>query len=232
MRSETSVNALRRSLLMPCRVNGAEARGCRCRRLCYRGAAVAERLPGARRARHGRGRGRGPRPAQHRRRALAARPSPPLHAASRFLPVHASHRRQARSCLCPLQAARSPSCLQRSCVARPPRTAQHAACVAHSPLTLRTHSPGHTGITLVNETQLPLHLSLRHISPLHYANSVRAGESAQLNCGRVWCTVEARGECACRWKGQARRCGIDLQRCPALAAGALRQRIIHWRSSG
>ncbi|PWN44188.1 hypothetical protein IE81DRAFT_37343 [Ceraceosorus guamensis] len=47
-------------------------------------------------------------------------------------------------------------------------------------------------VQVINETQLPLHISLRQISPLHYQNNVLPGNKADFHCGRVWFTIEAR----------------------------------------
>ncbi|UZJ53437.1 hypothetical protein CBS101457_002757 [Exobasidium rhododendri] len=48
-------------------------------------------------------------------------------------------------------------------------------------------------ITIYNDTQVPLHISLRHVSPLYYVNNVRPGTPAVFkNVGRVWFTIEAR----------------------------------------
>lgn len=48
-------------------------------------------------------------------------------------------------------------------------------------------------VTIVNDTQVPLHISLRHISPIHFRNNIRPGSSAVFeNVGRVWFTIEAR----------------------------------------
>lgn len=48
-------------------------------------------------------------------------------------------------------------------------------------------------ITIKNETEVPLHIALRHISPIHFINNVAPGQEAVFpHVGRVWFTVEAR----------------------------------------
>lgn len=47
-------------------------------------------------------------------------------------------------------------------------------------------------VTIVNDTNVPLHISLRHISPIHFQNNVAPGKAAVLKCGRVFFTIQAR----------------------------------------
>lgn len=47
-------------------------------------------------------------------------------------------------------------------------------------------------IIIKNETQVPLHISLRHISPIHFQNNIAPGKAAVFKTGRVWFTIEAR----------------------------------------
>ena len=48
-------------------------------------------------------------------------------------------------------------------------------------------------VTIINDTQVPLHISLRHISPIHFVNNVAPGSPAVFkSVGRVWFTIEAR----------------------------------------
>ncbi len=48
-------------------------------------------------------------------------------------------------------------------------------------------------VTFINDTQVPLHICLKQVSPLHYANSVAPnGGQATLHTGRVWFTIQAR----------------------------------------
>jgi methylmalonyl-CoA mutase cobalamin-binding subunit len=48
-------------------------------------------------------------------------------------------------------------------------------------------------VTIVNDTQVPLHIALRHISPIHFVNNVPPGGQAVFkHVGRVWFTIEAR----------------------------------------
>lgn len=48
-------------------------------------------------------------------------------------------------------------------------------------------------VTFINDTQVPLHICLKQVSPLHYANSVPPnGGQATMHAGRVWFTVQAR----------------------------------------
>jgi hypothetical protein len=48
-------------------------------------------------------------------------------------------------------------------------------------------------VVIKNETEVPLHIALRHISPIHFINNVAPGQEAVFpHVGRVWFTVEAR----------------------------------------
>lgn len=48
-------------------------------------------------------------------------------------------------------------------------------------------------VTFINDTQVPLHICLKQVSPLHYANSVPPqGGRATLHTGKVWFTIQAR----------------------------------------
>lgn len=48
-------------------------------------------------------------------------------------------------------------------------------------------------VTIVNDTQVPLHISLRHISPVHFRNNIAVGKSAVFqHTGRIWYTIEAK----------------------------------------
>lgn len=48
-------------------------------------------------------------------------------------------------------------------------------------------------ITIINDTQVPLHISLRHISPVHFRNNIASGKAAVFqNTGKIWYTIEAR----------------------------------------
>lgn len=48
-------------------------------------------------------------------------------------------------------------------------------------------------VTFINDTQVPLHICLKQVSPLHYANSVPPqGGTAILHTGKVWFTIQAR----------------------------------------
>lgn len=48
-------------------------------------------------------------------------------------------------------------------------------------------------VTFINDTQVPLHICLKQVSPLHYANSVPAnGGKATVHTGKVWFTIQAR----------------------------------------
>ena len=48
-------------------------------------------------------------------------------------------------------------------------------------------------VTFINDTQVPLHICLKQVSPLHYANSVPPnGGQATVHTGRVWFTIQAR----------------------------------------
>lgn len=48
-------------------------------------------------------------------------------------------------------------------------------------------------VVIKNETEVPLHIALRHISPIHFVNNVAPGQEAVFpHVGRVWFTVEAR----------------------------------------
>lgn len=48
-------------------------------------------------------------------------------------------------------------------------------------------------VTLINDTLLPLHISLKQVSPLYYANNVPpSGGKAVFKPGSVWFTIEAR----------------------------------------
>lgn len=47
-------------------------------------------------------------------------------------------------------------------------------------------------VTIVNDCAVPLHISLRHISPIHFQNNIAPGASAVFKTGRVWFTIEAR----------------------------------------
>lgn len=48
-------------------------------------------------------------------------------------------------------------------------------------------------VKVKNDTHVPLHIALRHISPIHFVNNVPpGGEAVFEHVGRVWFTVEAR----------------------------------------
>ncbi|KAJ1032075.1 hypothetical protein NDA13_002450 [Ustilago tritici] len=48
-------------------------------------------------------------------------------------------------------------------------------------------------VTIINDTQVPLHICLKQVSPLHYANSVPPdGGRATMHTGKVWFTIQAR----------------------------------------
>ncbi|EST09677.1 hypothetical protein PSEUBRA_000050 [Kalmanozyma brasiliensis GHG001] len=48
-------------------------------------------------------------------------------------------------------------------------------------------------VTFINDTQVPLHICLKQVSPLHYANAVPPnGGTATMHTGRVWFTIQAR----------------------------------------
>ncbi|CBQ67418.1 conserved hypothetical protein [Sporisorium reilianum SRZ2] len=48
-------------------------------------------------------------------------------------------------------------------------------------------------VTFINDTQVPLNICLKQVSPLHYANSVAPnGGRATMHTGRVWFTIQAR----------------------------------------
>ena len=48
-------------------------------------------------------------------------------------------------------------------------------------------------VVIKNQTEVPLHIALRHISPIHFINNVAPGQEAVFpHVGRVWFTVEAR----------------------------------------
>lgn len=49
-------------------------------------------------------------------------------------------------------------------------------------------------IEIINDTNVPLHIALRHISPIHFVNNVppQGGKAVFPHVGRVWFTVEAR----------------------------------------
>ncbi|TKY90057.1 hypothetical protein EX895_000055 [Sporisorium graminicola] len=48
-------------------------------------------------------------------------------------------------------------------------------------------------VTIINDTQVPLNICLKQVSPLHYANSVPPnGGRATMHTGRVWFTIQAR----------------------------------------
>ena len=48
-------------------------------------------------------------------------------------------------------------------------------------------------VTFVNETQVPLNICLKQVSPLHYANKVQPGGGrAAMHTGKVWFTVQVR----------------------------------------
>lgn len=48
-------------------------------------------------------------------------------------------------------------------------------------------------VRIYNDTQVPLHITLKQLSPLHYQNSVPPnGGLATLRAGAVWFTIEAR----------------------------------------
>ncbi|KAN0060423.1 hypothetical protein ACQY0O_007753 [Thecaphora frezii] len=48
-------------------------------------------------------------------------------------------------------------------------------------------------VTIINATSVPLHICLKHVSPLHYTNSVPPnGGQTTFRCGRVWFTIQAR----------------------------------------
>lgn len=48
-------------------------------------------------------------------------------------------------------------------------------------------------IKLINDTLLPLHISLKQVSPLYYANNVPpTGGQAVFTPGPVWFTIEAK----------------------------------------
>ncbi|GAC73264.1 hypothetical protein PANT_9c00027 [Moesziomyces antarcticus T-34] len=48
-------------------------------------------------------------------------------------------------------------------------------------------------VTIINDTQVPLNICLKQVSPLHYANSVQPnGGRATMHTGRVWFTIQAR----------------------------------------
>ncbi len=55
-------------------------------------------------------------------------------------------------------------------------------------------SPTMPTITLVNDTSVPLHISLKQVSPLYYENNVppSGGKAVFKNVGPVWFTIEAR----------------------------------------
>ncbi|SOV03064.1 uncharacterized protein UDID_00072 [Ustilago sp. UG-2017a] len=48
-------------------------------------------------------------------------------------------------------------------------------------------------VTIINDTQVPLHICLKQVSPLHYANSVPPdGGRVTMHTGKVWFTIQAR----------------------------------------
>lgn len=48
-------------------------------------------------------------------------------------------------------------------------------------------------VTIINDTQVPLNICLKQVSPLHYANSVPPnGGRATMHTGKVWFTIQAR----------------------------------------
>ncbi|PWZ03036.1 hypothetical protein BCV70DRAFT_10127 [Testicularia cyperi] len=48
-------------------------------------------------------------------------------------------------------------------------------------------------VTFINDTQVPLNICLKQVSPLHYANSVPPnGGRATMHTGKVWFTIQAR----------------------------------------
>ncbi|SNX81340.1 uncharacterized protein MEPE_00045 [Melanopsichium pennsylvanicum] len=48
-------------------------------------------------------------------------------------------------------------------------------------------------VTFINDTEVPLNICLKQVSPLHYANSVPPnGGRAVMHTGRVWFTIQAR----------------------------------------
>ncbi|SAM73115.1 uncharacterized protein UBRO_00072 [Ustilago bromivora] len=48
-------------------------------------------------------------------------------------------------------------------------------------------------VIIINDTQVPLHICLKQVSPLHYANSVPPdGGRATMHTGKVWFTIQAR----------------------------------------
>lgn len=48
-------------------------------------------------------------------------------------------------------------------------------------------------VTFINDTQVPLNICLKQVSPLHYANSVPPnGGRASMHTGKVWFTIQAR----------------------------------------
>ncbi|PWN51262.1 hypothetical protein IE53DRAFT_386379 [Violaceomyces palustris] len=47
-------------------------------------------------------------------------------------------------------------------------------------------------VKIVNKTNVPLHVALKHISPIYYANSVQPDDAATFKVGRVWFTIQAR----------------------------------------
>ncbi|EPQ32057.1 uncharacterized protein PFL1_00255 [Pseudozyma flocculosa PF-1] len=47
-------------------------------------------------------------------------------------------------------------------------------------------------VRFINDTQVPLHVCLKQVSPLHYSNSLQPGGKVKMRCGSVWFTVQAR----------------------------------------
>jgi hypothetical protein len=56
--------------------------------------------------------------------------------------------------------------------------------------------------SITNYTQVPLHIALSHLGPVHYYNNLQPNQTVTLSVGKVWFTVEAKvasGENDYKW---------------------------------
>ncbi|KAG2184699.1 hypothetical protein INT43_000612 [Umbelopsis isabellina] len=56
--------------------------------------------------------------------------------------------------------------------------------------------------SITNYTQVPLHIALSHLGPVHYYNNLKPNQTVTLSVGKVWFTIEAKvasGENEYKW---------------------------------